>query len=228
MSTAQNHTLFARLEAKGFIPQHVAEVGVHAPESSNVYRYIQRDVRTTLVEPEPEALEQIKAHFSGRENITLHEAAACDEPGEIVLFKKGPSTFVGSLPDSPALTNDGYQKDEQDKFTVKAITFDSVDDGSIEVLSIDTEGSEWFVIKHLVSRPAAISVETHGGAYVNPYLSDIEAWMDREGYRVWYKGKTDTVYVKSDAIAVTAGEQVALAMMDVRIRLRRARKRAKR
>ena len=227
MTIARNDTLYFRVSAKGLRPRHVAEVGVHEPESSNVYRFIQDGVRTTLVEPEPEAVEHITKHFEGRDNVSLHECAMCDHQGELSLFKNGPSTFAGDLSESPALVNDGYVPDPADSVTVAASTFDTIDDGQIEVLSIDTEGSEWHVIKHLVSRPAVISVETHGGAYRNPFLSDIEAWMDNEGYRTWYKGKTDTVYVRNGSLNVSLFEKLQLAVMEVRLRTRRARKRLK-
>ena len=227
MKIAQNDTLYLKVTTKGLKPSHVAEVGVHEPESSNIYRFIQDGVQATLVEPEPEAIDHIKKHFEGRENVTLHEAAMCDYVGELELFKNGPSTFVGDLPDSPATVNDGYVRAEADKFVVAASTFDTIDDGKIEVLSIDTEGSEWYVIKHLLSRPAVISVETHGGAYLNPFLDEIESWMQKENYDVWYKGKTDTVYVRKGSVSVSAIEKMQLAAMDVKITTRRARKRLK-
>lgn len=225
MTTAQNDTLYERVTRKGLHPQHVAEVGVHQPESSNVYRFIRDGIRTTLVEPEPDAVEQIRQHFAECDHVTLHICAMCDAAGEIELFRKGPSTFVGTLPESPALVNDGYVPAPEDRFSVRASTFDTVDDGSIDLLSVDTEGSEWYVIKHLVSRPTVISVETHGGAYVNPFLSDIESWMEQEDYCPWYKGKTDTVYVRPQVIPLSLAERVNLAWMNTRIRLRRARKR---
>jgi len=38
------------------------------------------------------------------------------------------------------------------------------------------------VLKHLVSRPKVISIETHGKYYLNPFLTEITQWMEREGY----------------------------------------------
>lgn len=225
MKIAQNHTLYNRIKNKGFTPAHVAEVGVHEPESSNIYRFIQDGIRTTLVEPEPTAIAHIKHHFSEKKNVTLHECAACDEDGEIELISMGPSTFLGNLPASPALVNDHYTPDEKDKFTVQGKRFDRIDDGTIEVLSVDTEGSEWYAIKHLVSRPSVISVETHGAAYLNPYLDEIRKWMQTERYAVWYKTKTDTVFVKTSAWKRSAIESLGLILMNLKISLRRARKR---
>ena len=90
--------------------------------------------------------------------------------------------------------NDGYVIAAGRSFTVPAVTFDTIDDGTIDVLAIDIEGGEWFVLRHLVSRPAIISVETHGKRYVNPYRAEIDAWMRAEGYGAWYRDDSDTVY----------------------------------
>ena len=45
---------------------------------------------------------------------------------------------------------------------------------AIDLLSVDTEGCEWFVLQTLRSRPAVISIETHGGLYLNPHRDEIE------------------------------------------------------
>lgn len=225
MTHATNDTLYHRVIQKGLRPAHVAEVGVHQPESSNVYGFIRDGVRTTLVEPEPEAVEQIKRHFAEHDNVTLHECAIGDVEGQITLFKRGPSTFAGNLPNSPARVNDDYEPDPTDQCMVKAATFDNIDDGTIEVLSVDIEGSEWYVIERLVSRPVVISVETHGGAYVNPFLAKIGSWIKGQGYRTWYRGKTDSVYVRKGAFSVTLMERLQLHCMNAYIFLRRVRKR---
>ena len=128
---------------------------------------------------------------------------------------------------SPVLVNEGYLPNEQDKFAVKATTFSTIDDGTIALLSIDTEGSEWYVIKHLISRPMVISVETHGNAYVNPFLANIKNWMSGEGYRIWYKSKTDTVFIKDGAFSITLAERLKLVAMCLRLCFRYARGRLK-
>ena len=48
------------------------------------------------------------------------------------------------------------------------------DEGNIDVLFLDTEGTEWFVLKHLLSRPTIITVEVGDNVnYVNPYIEKI-------------------------------------------------------
>ncbi len=84
------------------------------------------------------------------------------------------------FPYSPAQVNDDYQIRKEDRFQVGCVRFDEIDDGSIDLLSVDTEGSEWYVLKYLKSRPLVISVETHGKSYLNPFFGEISAWMEGE------------------------------------------------
>lgn len=218
-----NSQLWQKVSSKKFHPTHVAEVGVWHPNTSNIYQYIADGVKTTLVEPDPESIELIRQKF-GSSNVTLYEVAACDFDGSVELCKRESSTFVSSLQSSPALVNDGCNVATSDKFVAKAVRFSEIDDGEIDLISIDTEGSEWFVIKNMVSRPVVISLETHGGIYKNPYLSEIREWLTNNNYKLWYKDKSDSVYVHNDDITVTIADKVFLFFMDIVIVLKSFRK----
>ncbi|MEL7450318.1 MAG: FkbM family methyltransferase [Pseudomonadota bacterium] len=225
MNLQPRKRLFSKLSQKGFKPKHVAEVGVYHPETSNVYDYVMQGVRTTFVEPDPGSIAKIHEHFAGRDNITLHEVATFDSNGPLELVQRAASTFVSTLPASPAMVNDGYVTEAQDKFTVDGVTFDRIDDGTIDLISIDIEGSEWFVLKHMTSEPAVISVETHGAAYLNPYLTEIEDWMVQRGYVVFFKDGTDSVYVKPDVVRLSAMDSLQLALKNLYLGYRRKKKR---
>lgn len=228
MKSMGDRTLFTKVSAKGFCPASVVEVGVWHPEASNVMDYIIAGVPCVLVEPDPQSMDLIRNAFAGRSNVTLYQCAIYDCGGTVELVRRDASTFVDTLPSSPAIVNDGYRVRNADKFAVQARTFDSIDDGHIDLLSVDTEGSEWFVIKHMVSRPAVVSLETHGGLYVNPFLGDILRWMETNGYRIWYKGKTDTVFARRDAIRIGICDATRLFLTEVYLASRRFRKRLKR
>lgn len=217
--------LYRKLDRKGYRPRHVAEVGVYLPETSNVLDYVEAGIRTTLVEPDPVSVERIERRFGDHQNVTLHPVAAYDFEGTLQLSQREASTFVSELSASPSTVNDGYVVDESDQFEVACTTFDKIDDGTIDLISIDTEGSEWFVIKYMTSRPDVISIETHGAAYLNPFLDDIESWMDQHGYEVFFKDKSDSVYVRTDAIRLTIADRLALAWKNLTLSLRRFRKR---
>ncbi|HET9135715.1 MAG TPA: hypothetical protein VFO76_03690, partial [Candidatus Kapabacteria bacterium] len=60
-----------------------------------------------------------------------------------------------------------------------------------------TEGCEWYVIETMNSRPDIISLETHGKQYKNPFTKEISDWMNHNKYKIWYRDKSDTVYIKT-------------------------------
>ncbi|MBU1108740.1 MAG: FkbM family methyltransferase [Candidatus Riflebacteria bacterium] len=219
-----NKSLFDRATEIGFKPAHVAEVGVYKPQTSNIYNFIKAGIKTTLVEPDPKSILQIKEHFSGQNNITLHEVAIFDRTGEIELVQREASTFVSELKASPAILNDNYQVNETDKFVVQAVPFDKIDDGTIDLLSVDVEGAEWFVLKTMASRPAVISLETHGAAYTNPYINEINNWMSENAYKTWYKTGADTVFVRPSVIKASSGDRLTLKIANIYLEFHRLRK----
>jgi len=220
------NTLYKKCRSAGLRPMHVAEVGVHLPEMSNVLDFIREGIRTTLVEPDPAMGRRIRTYFADQPLVTLHEVAASDEMGTIELVQRGPSTFMRQLALSPALANDQYTIRPEDCFTVAAVPFSQLDDGTIDLLSVDIEGGEWFVVKHLRSRPAVISLETHSKFYDNPFLPQILGWMARNQYRIWYKDDTDTVFIRTDAWPATVSETLRLRLTEGRLSTYRAWKRA--
>lgn len=220
-----SNELYSRSIHKKIPVSHVCEVGVYTPERSNILEFITRDkVRATLVEPDPQRIEAIKKFFAGFPDIRLFPYAIYDYNGTLELAQRGESTFATALPFSPAVINDRYQVREEDTFRVECKRFDEMDDGAIDLLHIDTEGCEWFVLKYLKSRPAIISLETHGKTYSNPYLPEILSWMGENNYKRWYISKSDSVYYRQGAFSITFGEKLQLKLMDAYIRFRKFRK----
>jgi len=226
MRAGTEKLIYSKVRAKNLALRHVCEVGVWLPEMSNILDFIVKDkLRTTLVEPDPKSIAAIHDYFRDYPNVCLLPYAAYDHHGTLQLVQRNASTFVSTLPYSPAQVNDHYHIKQEDQFTVECRKFDELDDGSIDLLSVDTEGSEWYVIQYLKSRPLVISVEMHGKSYLNPFYAEIAAWMDREGYDKWFMDSTDIIYYKKGAFVVTGAEKRQLAWMDFKVRFRRARKR---
>jgi FkbM family methyltransferase len=224
MNHREGKAIFLRLTARGFFPAHVAEVGVFHPESSNVYDYVLRGVRCTLVEPDPESIARIRLAFGAMKHVTLHPVAIHERAGTVSLTQRASSSFLSDLATSPAIANDGVDPRLEQQFTVSAVTFDHVDDGTIDLLSVDIEGAEWYVLSHMVSRPAVVSVETHGGAYINPRLAEIRGWMAANGYVRFYVDRSDTVYVQPGRVRVTTLDRLRALAMDSLLAARRERK----
>lgn len=220
MSIARSEVLTAKLKSKGFDPAHVCEVGVYLPETCSVRNFIYEGKKASLVEANPVMVEKIKDAFKSYPLTTVFPFAIAEAPGMITLYNRGASTFIEKV-ESPALVNDQYTKVDADRFEVEAKTFDQIDDGEIDVLCIDIEGAEWFVLSNLVSRPKLISIETHGKYYTNPKLVEIRNWMKANEYRIWYKDKSDSVYVKKGAISVSISEIAKLRFYELILAMRR-------
>jgi FkbM family methyltransferase len=190
-----NERLYKSTKRLGLTIGHVAEVGVYHPETSNILGYIRDGIRADLFEPDPESISRIYDAFGKYVHVRVHPFAIYKENTKLRLYRAGASTFAADLPSSPALANDSYQPSADDAFEAEARRFDEFDDGTIDLLSIDTEGCEWYVLMHLKSRPLVISAEMGWKKYQNPFLKEIEGWMRSNGYRIWYKDKSDTVYI---------------------------------
>lgn len=208
--------IYRKTRARGLSFSHVCEVGVYLPETSNIIDFISNGIKATLVEADPDTVIKIKKFFAGKD-IVVHSVAVFDREGTIKLSRAAASTFVSDLPASPALVNDQYQIKESDTFEVPCKKFSSLDDSTIELLSVDIEGAEWYVIQDLVSRPKVISIETHGKAYVNPFMSEISAWLDSNNYIIWYKDLSDSIYVKKGLLQPSGGDKFETFVIERRV-----------
>jgi FkbM family methyltransferase len=215
--------LYRKCAGKKLTFSVVCEVGVYKPETSNILDFIHSGTKAILVEPDENSLKRIYEVFRDK-HVEVHPCAIYDYNGKLELVQRDASTFAKDLPSSPAQANDNYKIDEQDTFTVDCKVFSEIDPGTIELLSIDTEGCEWYVLKNLISRPKIISMETHGRFYTNPFMKDIRNWIRTNDYRVWYKTKSDTVYFKKGTMKLSLTEFTDLFFMHGYIFFRRLKK----
>lgn len=198
----------------------VFEVGVYLPETSNVIDFIKDNKKVILVEPDPITQIKISEYFRNQSNITLLPFAVYDFDGTIELSKANASTFISELSASPAIVNDKFEVDKHDKFTAECRKFSSIDPGNIDLLCVDIEGAEWFVLKHLISKPKVISLETHGKYYKNPNSSQINEWMKSNGYAAWYMDGSDTVYTHKCFLKPTTVDKIHLLNTNLLIKLK--------
>ena len=226
--TKREDILFYKLKQKNLSFKHVAEVGVYLPETSNIGAFAKEGIKSSFVEPDPSSLEAIKKYFKNMENVKIYPVAIFDKSGSVELVQRKASTYLKVLDASPAIINDECIADENDTFIVDAVTFDEIDDGSIDLLSIDIEGGEWFVIKHMVSRPLVLSIETHGAMYTNPYINEIKKWISDNGYIVWYMDGSDTVYIKTGLFNVSFLNKLKLFITKIGLNYKKYRKTIKR
>ncbi len=175
--------------------QHAVEVGVWLPAFCHVSKFIDAGVRVQLVEPQPEVAKELDKKWGHLDNVTIHRVAVAAEAGEVTMFRPHPlptAHLQGSDPPSKHEGRDGVHR-----ITVPAITFDTIDDGTIDVLSCDTEGSDWHVISKLKSRPTVIAVEMHHSRWRNKHHDEIIRWMEDNSYLNYGVIGGDDIYVKA-------------------------------
>ena len=184
MNSKSDKLIHRKVSSRSIPIQKVCEVGVYLPETSNIIDFIKQGKETILIEPEPNSIQAIESYFQNYNNVTLVPVAIYKYNGILTLSKAEASTFVSDLPASPALINDHYQIDDKKNIDVECKLFSTIDKGDIDLLSIDTEGSEWYVLSTMISRPKIISIETHGKFYINPFLKEIKNWLIENDYEV--------------------------------------------
>jgi FkbM family methyltransferase len=175
-------------------PRVVWEVGANHPNQVHVADLIPAAVRVELFEPHPYFFGELREFFAGQDKVLLHNVALAGAGGYADLRNDGCSSYL----DGTRSPSAGAGGPEKDVVRVLARTVGAYDRGDIDVLAIDTEGSEWEVISRLVSRPGLICVEMAwpAGGYVNPHGGEIHAWLAAEGYGLVESDGQDEVYVR--------------------------------
>jgi hypothetical protein len=185
-------------------PRWVCEVGVNAPDKCSVKAFIEEGVPALLVEPLPWLAQQLRDAFPASD---VREGAVGAASGSVVLYDRGEGSWIDDVPAHGApdehpghsgMTRAGFE--EQFKRVVECWTFDQLDNGMLDVLCVDTEGAEWFVLNRMVSRPFLVRVETHftHSGYCNPFTDEIFAAMKDWGYSVLVQDVSDTLWIRKD------------------------------
>jgi FkbM family methyltransferase len=104
----------------------------------------------------------------------VHQVAIGFEPGRFVLIDNNGSSFLNGTwaPSLKSPTPDN-------QLEVEVVTFDTLDDGEIDVLRVDCEGMEWAVLSKMRSKPFLIEIELWQG---NPYYRQISDWLEAGHY----------------------------------------------
>jgi FkbM family methyltransferase len=159
--------------------KHIAEVGCDGKIS--LHEFITPESRVQIFECNPDHLREIKRHYGDMPNVTVHPYAMWKEKGKVRFNLEGATSYVEGV-QSPLLANDMFRTPEQQIIEVEARTFDEFDDGTIDIMDIDIEGAEWYVIEKMKSRPSVITIEMSWKAYVNPHTKEIEKWFSDNMY----------------------------------------------
>lgn len=164
----------------------IFEVGVGDPWQSRTSQYIGSDIECYLFEPNPECFEQLNNAFSKYPNFKLFNFALGDENKTVNFFLvKGGSSFFEGVK-SPEMNHNPNSENERQKIEIPVRDIRDFDDGKIDILLLDTEGTEYPIIKNLISRPKKIIVEMYsfGVKYKNPFFDEIMTWMKDNNYKI--------------------------------------------
>ena len=142
------------------------------------------DYEIMMFEPHPLYHRMLDEAGGSKSNVELYNVAIGDKEGEMKLVDAATSSHLEGV-SSPIKQKDKTDELTGDVYTVKVEKISKYDKGDIDYLRVDTEGNEWFALKHLISRPKMIVVETHNdeATYINPYLFEIKKWMTENKYK---------------------------------------------
>jgi len=173
---------------------HFFEVGCIGESSWHGFLSETNEYRLDIVEPIPRNLAEIRKVYKDDPNVFVHPYAVWKEPGTIKMYNLERLSYIEGVA-SPAIgTYDGmsapgvptrtlgYKPREEDLIEVETVTLDQLDDGSIDMLDLDMEGSEWYALEKLVSRPKILVVETGVVRTGHPFITEIDGWAEENGY----------------------------------------------
>lgn len=127
--------------------------------------------RLLLIEPQPRYADEAERNLK----IPVHRVAVAMQPGRGIMVENNENGGATALKDtwSPNAC-DGKE------IEVDITTFDTLDDGQIDIFNLDCEGQEWAVISKMRSMPKLFTIEIH---HKNPNKTNIKAWLLSHGYQ---------------------------------------------
>lgn len=178
---------------------HIVEVGVGMPQRAQLRGMLHRRwySKVTLIEPRPECAAALKLAFGQFPEVNVIEAAVTGVRGTVEMYRCGECTYIDNVR-SPATECFGYIPKKDDRFAVEAISIADIDDGNINLLAADVEGSEWYVLDNLKSIPKMVVLECQMKPlqFENEFSDRIADWLDKHGYSCVAGNASDKLWVR--------------------------------
>jgi FkbM family methyltransferase len=180
---------------RGMNLRRLVEVGVGSLSQLKPFYDSGEYDKITMVEVRPDIVDQAKQYYTS-DKVEIINKGVADKNGELEFYIDGDTTHMAELPSTPVHFHGRKYSKEPVKLPV--VKFTEIEPFMIDLLAVDIEGGEWFVIKHMKNRPKIISLETHSSVneYRNPYIKQIKEWLEVNGYYILYVGASDTIYIK--------------------------------
>lgn len=148
--------------------------------------------RALFVEPDPKMAAAARREYPWAEVL---EVAVADSYGTANLRRLNGMSYVKGIAWAPAFDACPKRARAAGKVKVATVPFSSIDDGRIDLLNLDVEGSEWAVLRGMQSRPKLIQIELERR---NAHYQEIRAWLGENGYsevKTW--GNANSIQVRS-------------------------------
>lgn len=155
----------------GLLPcRTFCECAVGPLEISQAKGFVGKCRHMILVEPNPQ-LATKAAYFY---NMAIEKVAVGFESHTATMVDNNGSSYIeGTWAPTP--------KPEGSKYPINVVTFDSLDDGEIDIMVLDCEGMEFAVLSKMRSLPELFVVEIWEA---NPYKTEIFHWLRDRDYKL--------------------------------------------
>lgn len=162
-------------EKMGILPAlTVCECSVGPLEISTSPGFVGKCDRLLLIEPEPHMAEEAQRVLHAP---VLQVAVGLGPGRQLMRYNNGSSFLEGTWAPTPI---------GERTFEVEVVTFDTLDDGQIDILNVDCEGQEWAVLSHMKSEPKLLAIENCDDS---PHYKEICQWLKGHDYIMrWMTG----------------------------------------
>jgi hypothetical protein len=191
-------------------PKVVFEVGVGSSRFCKTRKYWSGGIECHIFEPHPYFYKKITLEALSFPNVKTYNFGILDKNGEHELYLINNCSFFKGV-DSPFNFGINNSSEVQggnsnlevmystDKVWANVATIDRFDKGNIDILFLDMEGSEFFALLHLVSRPILISLRYHyQGGYNYNYGQYINGWLQQNNYIFYGRTETELCFINSN------------------------------
>ena len=181
-----------------FIPETIVQIGAANAGDFEFMPFIERGSKAILLEPHPEFYKILKEKWGGINNISIFECGIYNKVGKFKFYEKWAATCLEECSKNANYLPDDQVFDENEVFFANCCLFSGFDNGEIDLLLVDTNGAEWYVLEELKSRPKIICLETHYiyRNYKTLFIEKIYAWMTLNNYIIYAKNESDTVFMR--------------------------------
>lgn len=170
----------------------VCEVGYLDLETSNIKNYILAGIPSIVIDVNK------RDDLEAFDNVTFHQAGIIPTERGVFLTWNNSTYWKGVLTYESSYNT--LFREQSKPFEVEGHTFEEFDNGKIDLLCIDIEGCEYFVLENMRSRPLIIRIEMVWKSYKNPFYQHILNWMKKNNYILFTKIQADYVFTRAKTI----------------------------